>query len=118
MKRNILNFILTIFLALILSEFLPWWSIMVASFATGLFITLKRSSVFFVPFLAIAVFWIIYSYILSSGNNFILAKKIAVLLPLNGNAYLLMLVTGIVGGIAAGISAIFGKQCALLLARK
>jgi len=29
-----------------------------------------------------------------------------------------MLVIGIVGGIAAGISAIFGKQCALLLARK
>jgi len=118
MSRNTFNFIATIIIALLLSQFLPWWAIMVAAFATSLFITLKRFAVFSVPFLAIFIFWLVYSYMLSSGNDFILAKKIAVLLPLNGNAYLLMLVTGLVGGIAAGIAGILGKQCSLLLARK
>ncbi|MEJ2112456.1 MAG: hypothetical protein P8X62_01685 [Flavobacteriaceae bacterium] len=118
MKRSILNFIVTIFLALVLSEILPWWSIMIAAFATALFIPLKHSAVFFMPFSAIALLWMISAYVLSSSNNFILAKKIAILLPLNGNEYLLILVTGIIGGIASGVAAIFGKQTAILLKKR
>ncbi|MFH6767421.1 hypothetical protein V8G56_01630 [Gaetbulibacter aquiaggeris] len=115
MKRKSVHFILTILIAVLLSSFLPWWSVMVAAFLTSLFLSLKKSAVFFVPFLAIALLWFIHSYYLSSSNDFILAKKIAVLLPLNGNQYLLLLVTGIIGGIAAGVAAIFGKQCNLML---
>jgi hypothetical protein len=55
---------------------------------------------------------------LSNANDFILANKIAVLLPLNGNAFLLILVTGVIGGLAAGISGIFGKQCVTLLSER
>jgi len=115
MKKNFLNFIATVLIALILSQFLPWWSIMVASFITGLLISLKKSAVFFVPFLAIALLWMIHAYWLGNPNDFILSKKIASLLPLGGNAFLLILVTGIVGGFAAGVSGIFGKQCNSLL---
>ena len=115
MKKNIVNFIATILIALILSQFLPWWSVMVASFLTGLLISLKQSAVFFVPFLGISLLWMIHAYWLGSANDFILAKKIATLLPLGGNAYLLILVTGIIGGISAGISGIFGKQCRTLI---
>jgi hypothetical protein len=71
--------------------------------------------VFFIPFLAILLFWVIYSYVLSSTNNFTLAKRIAILLPLGGNPYLLMLITGVVGGIAAGIAAILAKQLNLVV---
>ncbi|WP_299368746.1 hypothetical protein [Winogradskyella sp.] len=110
MTKNITNFFATIILAAVLSFVLPWWSIMTAALATALFIPLKRAAVFFIPFLAILVFWAGFSFFLSSGNDFTLAKKIAVLLPLGGNPYLLMLVTGIIGGVAAGIAAIFGKQ--------
>ena len=115
MKANLTNFIVTIVLAFVLSLFLPWWSVMTAALATSLFIPLKKAAVFFVPFLAIFLFWLIYSYIMSSGNDFTLAKRIAVLLPLGGNPYALMLVTGIVGGIAAAIAAVFGKQLSLVL---
>jgi hypothetical protein len=115
MRKNILNFIATIILALILSQFLPWWSVMLASFLTAFIIGLKRSAVFFVPFLAIALLWITHAFWLGNANDFILAKKIANLLPLAGNAYLLILVTGIIGGLSAGVSGIFGKQCSQLL---
>ncbi|TYA52282.1 hypothetical protein [Formosa maritima] len=118
MTKKIINFITTIIVALILSQFLPWWSIMVAAFATGLFFSLKGASVFVVPFLAIMSFWMVYAFWLSNTNDFILANKIAVLLPLNGNAYLLILVTAIIGGLAAGISGIFGKQCVTLLSER
>ena len=118
MKQKNLNFIITIVLAIILSQFLPWWSVMIAGFVSAVLIPLKKASVFFVPFLAIALFWTVYTWSLSSTNDFILAKKIATLLMLEGNAYLLILITGIIGGLAAGISAIFGKQVSLLLKSK
>jgi len=115
MRKNIINFIATIVLSYILSLFLPWWSVMTAAIATAMFIPLKKAAVFFVPFLAISLLWFVLSYILSSSNDFTLAKRIAVLLSLNDNPYLLLLVTGIVGGLAAGIAAIFGKQLSLIL---
>lgn len=118
MKKNIINFIITIVLAIILSQFLPWWSVMISGFLSAVLIPLKKASVFFVPFLAIALFWMVYTWSLSSANDFILAKKIATLLMLEGNAYLLILITGVIGGLAAGISAIFGKQVSLLLKSK
>ena len=115
MSKNLLNFIATILIAYILSLVLPWWSVMVATLATALFFPLKKAAVFFIPFLAILLFWFVYSYLMSSGNDFTLAKRIAVLLPLGGNPYILMLVTGIVGGLAAGIAAVFGKQVSLII---
>lgn len=118
MSKNIINFIVTIILAYVLSLVLPWWSVMTAALATSLFIPLKKAAVFFIPFLAILLFWFVFSFILSRGNDFILAKRIAVLLPLGGNPYVLMLVTGIIGGLAAGIVAVFGKQLGLVLKSK
>lgn len=118
MNKNSINFIATIVLALILSQFLSWWSIMLTAFLTAFLIPLKKSTVFIVPFLAIALLWIIQSWILSSTNDYILAKKIATLLPLGGNPFVLMLVTGIIGGLAAGIAAVFGKQCQILFGNK
>ena len=114
MNKNIINFIATIIVAIILSQFLPWWSVMLASFITAILFNLKSTAVFFVPFLAISLFWIVYAFWLSNANDFILANKIAILLPLQGNPYLLILVTGLVGGLSGGIAGIFGKQCALL----
>lgn len=117
MNKNILNFLATFVLALLLSLVLPWWSVMTAALATSLFIPLKKAAVFFVPFLAILLFWAVYSFMLSSGNDYTLAKRIAVLLYLGGNPYVLMLVTGIIGGLAAGIAAVFGKQLSLVLSK-
>jgi hypothetical protein len=115
MTNNTKNFVLTIVLAYVLSIFLPWWSVMLAAIISGCFIPLKKSAVFFIPFLAVALLWIVQSYFLSSSNDFLLAKKIATLLMLNGNSTLLLLVTGVIGGLAAGVSGIFGRQCRTIL---
>ncbi|GAB1308562.1 hypothetical protein KH5_12450 [Urechidicola sp. KH5] len=109
-KKILINCIATILLALICSQFLPWYGIMIAAFATAFFMPLKKAAVFFSPFVAITLFWMGYAYVVSSTNNFILAEKISVLLNLGGNPYLLLLITGIIGGLAAGFAALFGKQ--------
>ncbi|RZS93575.1 hypothetical protein [Aquimarina brevivitae] len=118
MSKNRINFIATLGLAILLSFVLPWWSIMIAALLSALSIPLQKAAVFFIPFLAIVVFWILYCFILSSANDFILAKKIAQLLQIGGNPYLLILLTGIIGGVAAGISGILGKQLSVVFLHK
>ena len=115
MNTKTINFIITLFLSIGLSFILPWWGIMIAAIITGFIIPLKKLPVFTIPFLAVFLFWLVYSYWLSNGNDFILAKKIAILLPLDGNAYLLILVTALIGGIAAGIAGVFGNQVRKLI---
>lgn len=115
MNKNILNLLTTLVFAVIFSFFLPWWSVMLAAFLAALIVSLKGISVFFIPFLAIFGFWLAYTFLLSSNNDFTLASKIAVLLPLGGNAYVLMAVTAAIGGMAAGVAGVFGKQCISLL---
>jgi hypothetical protein len=117
MNKTLINFIATIVLAYVLSLFMDWYSVMIASALTGLLIPLKRFAVFFIPFIAIFILWAIYSYSLASNNDFILAKKVATLLDLNGNTTMLIVVTGIVGGLAAGISGILGKQLSILFSK-
>ena len=112
------NFIATIFLAAILAIFLPWWSIMLAAFLSAVFVPLKKASVFFIPFLEILLFWSVYCFVLSSANDFTLAKKISELLKIGGNPYLLILVTGVIGGLAAGIAAVFGRQVVAIVKAK
>jgi hypothetical protein len=115
MNKKIINFLLTLFLAYILALFLPWWSVMVAALISSFLIPLKKAAVFIIPFLAVALLWIIQSWLLSSTNDYILAKKIAILFSLEENPALLIAVTGIVGGFAAGVAGIFGKQCKIVL---
>ena len=114
MNKNTKNFVFTIILAYVLSLYLPWYSVMIASLISGFLIPLKKGAIFFIPFIAIALLWIVQSYMLSSANDFILAKKIATLLMLDGNSTLLLLVAGVVGGLAAGVSGILGKQISTL----
>lgn len=115
MNTNILNFIVTLVLALAFSVFLPWWSVMLAAFVSAVLFSSNGLKVFLIPFLAVFLFWTGYAFTLANGNEFTLAKKIAILLPLDGNPFLLILVTGVVGGFAGGIAAIFGKQCRALV---
>jgi len=115
MNQNILNLLTTLVFALIFSFFLPWWSVMLAAFIAAVIFPLKGAYVFFIPFLGIFCFWLGYTFMLSSNNDFTLASKIAVLLPLGGNPYVLIAVTAAIGGIAAGIAGVFGQQCKELL---
>ncbi len=110
MNRNILNFSLTILLTFFFSIFMPWWSVMLASFITSLLISLKKIMVFLIPFFAVFCYWAVYCYFLSSSNDFILAMKISKLIGIGGSPYLLIIISATIGGISSGTSAIFGNQ--------
>lgn len=115
MNKSILNFFATLLLAVLLSMFLPWWSVMLAALISACVFPLEKSAVFWTPFLSVWLYWSVYSFLLSSANDYILAQKIASLFPLNGNPYLLILATGTLGGMAAGVSGVLGRQIVVAL---
>lgn len=108
--KTLLNLILTALLAWIITMFTPWWGVMIAALFTSLLIPLKGAKAFFVPFMAIFMLWAFQSYTLASANDFTMAKRIAELLPLEGNTSLLIVLTAFIGGLASGFSAMLGSQ--------
>lgn len=110
MKKSFLNFVLTLVLAFILSSFLPWWSGMLAALIISAIVRLRKAAVFIVPFTAIAFLWIIKAYLISSANEFILAERVTILLQIEGNLFLLFMLTGLIGGISAGIAGSLGYR--------
>jgi hypothetical protein len=118
MNNKILNFIATIVFAFLFGLFLPWVSIMFASYASARLFPLEKWSTFLVPFSAIFLYWGIQAFVMSSRNDFILAGKISDLLQLGGSPDVLIFVTGVIGGLAAGIAAILGRETKVLLPSK
>jgi len=115
MKRILIHSIISIALALLFQLFTPWWGVAMATAISSFIIRLKGGWVFFAPFIAIGLFWAVQAYLISAANDFILAQKIAVLLPLDGNVSLLLLFTAIIGGLVAGLGSLSGRALKVLV---
>ena len=108
--KNIIHLILTIVLAWGITLFSPWWGVMAAALLVSFLFPLKGFNSFFIPFLAVFLLWGIQAFLAGSSNDFILSKKIADLFSLNGNPYLLIGITALIGGLAAAFAGLLGKQ--------
>jgi hypothetical protein len=91
---------------------------MLAAIIVGSMVPLKGFKVFLMPFLGIFLFWGLYAYVLSSGNDFRLARQIGVLLNVGERPFLVILITALIGGLSAGVAGVFGKQLANLKRKK
>lgn len=114
MKNFILSVIIIAFVSAVLQVFLPWYIIALAAFVTGYAVKQSAFSVLVAGFLAVFLLWIAYAFILSHANNDLLARKVAGLLPLGGNVSLLLIITGVIGGLVSGFAALSGKFAAAL----
>ena len=94
--------------------FLPWWSIMIVGLLVGYFIPQKRIFSFLSVFLGVALFWGLFALFISTSNEHILAKRVSMLVIKKDSPILLVMFTGIIGGISSGISAFTGRSLALL----
>ena len=112
MKKFLVSVGAIIFLSSILQQFLPWYIIAAVAFITGYFIKQSASSAFAAGFVAIFLLWVSYALVLSHANNNLLATKVATLLPLGGHVVLLLVVTGLIGGLVSGFAALTGRLAA------
>ncbi len=101
--------ILTALLAFISGLFLPWWGIAIISLLVAVLVHQKAGKAFLAGFLGVFLLWAILAWWIDMKNNGVLSKKIASVLPLGGNSLLLILVTGLIGGLVAGMAAMSGS---------
>ena len=101
--------ILTALLAFISGLFLPWWGIAITSLLVALLVHQKAGKAFLAGMLGVFILWAGMAWWIDMKNNGVLSKKVATVLPLGGNAILLIILTGIIGGLVAGMAAMSGS---------
>ena len=107
--KFIFAILLTTLLSFISGIFLPWWGIAIVAFLVELLINQGAGLSFLAGFLGVLLLWSGLAWWIDMKNNGILSERIAHVLPLGGNSFLLILVTGIVGGLVAGFAAMSGS---------
>ena len=106
--RFILATLLTLALSFISGLFLLWWGIAIDALLVAVLVRQIAGLSFLSGFLGVFILWAGLAWWIDSKNNSILSERIAHVLPLGGNSMLLILVTGLVGGLVAGFAAMSG----------
>ena len=103
--------ILTAILAFIagLLSFSPWWGFAITSLLVAVLVHQKAGKAFLAGYTGVFLLWVGLVWWMDMKNNGVLSAKIANVLPLGGNSIYLIIVTGIVGGLVAGLAAMSGS---------
>lgn len=109
-----IQYLLEIALILVLSYgaslYLPWWIIAIVAAIVSFLFNAKTFS-FITGFVAIALLWGSMAFLLSAGNDHILATKMAGILNPDGaiGAIGVVVVTALIGGFVGGMGAWTGQ---------
>ncbi|HEX8425778.1 hypothetical protein [Hymenobacter sp.] len=101
-------FALILISGVLLQLFLPWWVITPLCFVLAAWQRQSGGRSFLAGFLGIGLGWLVMAGWLSLRNDGLLAHRVAQLLPLGGQGWLLVLVTAIIGGLVGGLAALAG----------
>jgi len=104
-------FFIILIICFLLQLFLPWWIIAPVAFATAFWKAKSGLNAFKVGFFAIFSLWIATGLFYSLPNGHILANRVGTMLSLpetSINWIIVLLITGITGGLAAGFCAFAG----------
>lgn len=111
--KFIISTILTALLSFVLGLYLPWWSIAIGPLIVAIAVHQVGWKAFLSGFIALFLLWGVHAWLINSANEGILAAKVSMLILQVENPLLLILVTGLIGGVVAGFAALTGS-----LARK
>jgi hypothetical protein len=100
-------FLFILIAAFFLQMIMPWWIVIVLSFAACGLIGKTAKISFWHPFLAIFVLWLGMALFKSMPNHNILATRVAEMLGVK-LWYVVLIITALLGGIAAAISGLCG----------
>ncbi|MCO4293889.1 hypothetical protein NF867_13575 [Solitalea sp. MAHUQ-68] len=110
-------FFLIFIICAILQLVLPWWIIMLIPFALAIWKGEKGSKTFLSAFGAIFMCWFLFAFFIHFKTEGILTDKVAEMLMVK-SPVILIFITGIIGGLAAGLAALTGYYCKTAIAKK
>ena len=88
---------------------LPWWGFALTSFIVSVAVHQKAGKAFLAGFAGLFLLWVAIAVSKDSANEHLLSTKVAQILPLGGSYMILILVTGVVGGLVSGLAALAGS---------
>lgn len=112
------KFLLFLIFSLAIHFVLPWWGVATVCFFLSFITATESGNAFFAAFFAVFLIWLVHALAIDMQNGHILSKKIIALFTLPENSFLLVLITGLIGGVAGGVAAMAGRQFGLLMTRK
>ena len=89
--------------------YFPWWSIAITAFLVALLVQQKAGMAFASAFSALILLWSGLAWWINMENENILSARIGELLGIGNNPFLLILITGVIGGLVAGFAAMSGS---------
>lgn len=107
--KFLVQILIVIVTCLVLQIFMPWWAAAVAGFVVGLAFNNPSFKSFSIGFIGVFIVWATYAFLLDVQNASVLSQKIAVLFSVN-QPVLLLLITGIIGGITGGLGSWAGNE--------
>lgn len=122
--KFLLQILLIIILTAIAEIFLPWWSLIISCFLVSFFIYHTRASAFWGGLIGVAILWMTYAYYIDNKTSSILTLKIAQLFNLPetvlaiSNTILLIIISGLIGGITGGFASLTGHLFREFFTRK
>ncbi|MEQ8472535.1 MAG: hypothetical protein RIC35_15190 [Marinoscillum sp.] len=115
--KLIIRIFLIIIVAYFLSFYLPWWSLIVLTFIIGFLIPGHGLNLFISGFLGGGLLWMAYSWYLDTKTQSILTDKIIHLFPFE-DGFLLIILSGLIGGLSAGFGCLSGNSFRHLFMKK
>ncbi|MBK8552366.1 MAG: hypothetical protein IPL53_15375 [Ignavibacteria bacterium] len=107
--RFIVSFLLTAVVSYAAGFYFPWWSIAVAAFLIAVIIPQKPGITFLCAFFSLFFLWSGLSFFISRNNENILAHKLSLLIFNYDSPLILLILTGLTGGLVAGLAGLAGS---------
>ena len=100
--------LLILITAFLLNLILPWWSIAIPGLILGYFFKKGSGVSFLWGFLGVFLLWAGQATYIHLANDGILSTRIANMLGV-GSPWLVILVTGVIGGLVSGMATLTGS---------
>ena len=116
-----MRFAAAVFIILVLNYLLglilPWWIIAIVGFISGYMFQQTPPQSFLSAFVACFVLWSAIAFFIDVANEQVLSTKIAALFGLP-QPWMIIILTGFVGGLVTGMGALTGALLRKLMVRK
>lgn len=107
--RLLISILLIAALSFIAGLYGPWWTIAIVAFLVALVIPQSIGRSFLAGFIAVLLLWILLALVKDMSNDSSLSTKVAQLFKL-GSGLLLVITTGLIGGLVGGLAAMSGAS--------
>ncbi|RSK31081.1 hypothetical protein [Hymenobacter metallilatus] len=108
MKSFSVLLLLILVSAVLAQLFLPWWSVVPLCLGLAAWRSTSIGGAFLAGLLGAGLSWWLPAVWLNTHGAGLLATRVATLIPLGGNTGLLVLVSGLLLGLAGGLAALSG----------